>query len=161
MNRLAKLQLIGPLAVFVAALAAEFAAAALARWPSSEMLWRVNLEWFRAFQKSSYVLSGYEITNHSQFWIIASPLIAISFCGIVLKRPLLIAAGSNLSLVYTSFVLYVAYLYEQPWRMVSLSLVNILSDPNFVLCFLLVATSFLSFAVSHFVYIRAVLGGDR
>jgi hypothetical protein len=161
MNRLAKLQLIGPVSVFLAVFAAEIAAAALARWPSSEMLWQANVEWFHAFQKSNYALSAYESMSYSQLWLIAFPLVTMAYCGIALKRPLLLAIASNLSFVYASFVLYAGYMYEQSWREASLSLMTISSNPDFLICFVLLVASLLSFAVSHLYYIRAVRGGIR
>jgi hypothetical protein len=159
MNRQTKLQLVGPAAVIIAVAGAEIAAAALARWPSSEMLWRINLEWFHAFQRSSYALSAYDTLGCSQFWIIAVPLIALMFCGATFKRPLLLAAASNLSLVYASFVLCADYLYDQSWREASLSFMTVSSSPHFLFCVVLVAASLLSFTVSHVYYIRAVRDG--
>lgn len=168
MNRLAKLQLIGPVSVFLAVFAGEIAAAALARWPSSEMLWQANVEWFHAFQKSNYALSAYESMSYSQLWLIAFPLVTMAYCGIALKRPLLLAIASNLSFVYASFVLYAGYMFEQSWREASLSLMTfssslmtISSNPDFLICFVLLVASLLSFAVSHLYYIRAVRGGIR
>ena len=52
MNRLAKLQLIGPIFLFAAVLAAEVAAWALSMFPSSEALWYVNLGLFGLFQRN-------------------------------------------------------------------------------------------------------------
>lgn len=155
MNRLGKLQLVGPMAVFVAVSSAEISAELLTHWPSSEMLWRTNLQWFHAFQKSSYAIS----TTHSQFLIIAVPLIVLAIFGFALKRPLLLATASNLSFVYALFVLCADRLYDRPWHEASLSLTTASSNPDFLICFLLVAASFLSFAVSHLYYIRAVRSG--
>jgi hypothetical protein len=161
MHRLTKLQLLGPVVLLVAVFAAEIAAAALAQWPSSGLLWRANLQWFQAFQKTHYALSAYEDISYSQLWLVAIPLVTIAYGGIALKRPLLLAIASNLSFVYASFVLYAGYVYEQSWREASLSLMTVSSSPDFVICFVLIVASFLSFAVSHLYYIRAVRGGFR
>jgi hypothetical protein len=161
MKRQAKFQMIGPAAVFVAVLSAELAAAALARWPSSELLWRANIEWFHAFQKSSYALSSLETVSCAQLWLIALPLIAMALGGIALRRPLLLAVASNLSLVYASFVLYADYLYDQAGRASSVSLVTDSANSDVVLCIILVAASFLGCADSHLYYIRAIRDGVR
>ncbi len=161
MIQLGKLQLVGPMAVFVAVGSAEASAALLTHWPSSEILWRANLQWFHAFQKSSYALSAYTAIAYSQFLIVAVPLIVIAACGLALKRPLLLATASNLSFVYALFVLCADHLYDQSWREASLSLTATSSNPDSLVCFFLVAASFVSFAVSHLYYIRAVRGGVR
>src|ERR1700746_1156454 len=77
MKRLAPLQIIGPATIFIAACCGELSAAALAHWPSSELLWRANLEWFHALQKSSYALSAFGTIHYAQLWLIAVPLIAM------------------------------------------------------------------------------------
>ncbi|MCU1340437.1 MAG: hypothetical protein JWO19_6018 [Bryobacterales bacterium] len=161
MKKQAKFQMIGPVVVFIAVLAAELAAAALARWPSSELLWRANIEWFHAFQKSSYALSAFGTVSYLQLWLIAFPLIAMALGGIALRRPLLLAVASNLSLVYASFVLYADYLYDQGGRVASVSLVTPSANPDVVLCIILVAASFVGFADSHLYYIRAVRDAVR
>jgi hypothetical protein len=57
MNRLFKLQFLGPLALFVATLGAELAARALSYAPDSEILWFVNLRMFGIFQRSHGALA--------------------------------------------------------------------------------------------------------
>ena len=52
MNRLYKLQFLGPLTLFVATLSAELAARALAHAPASETFWYLNLRVFGLFQRS-------------------------------------------------------------------------------------------------------------
>ena len=160
MNRLTKLQLLGPAVLLLTVVAAEIAAAALAHWPSSGFLWHANLKWFHAFQASNYALGAYETMSYSQFWFVAVLLFIIGYGGIIFRRPLLLAISSNLSFVYASFV-YAGYLYGQSGRQASLSLVTVWSDPAFPLSFVLIAASFLSFAVSHLYYIRAVRGVFR
>jgi hypothetical protein len=161
MKRLAKFQIIGPATIFVAVCSGELAVAALARWPSSELLWQANLEWFHAFQKSSYALSVFGTIRYAQLGLIAFPLIAMALGGIALRRPLVLAVASNLSLVYASFVLYADYLYDQAGREASISILTTYSNPDVVLCFVLVAASFLGFVDSHLYYIRAVRDAVR
>src|SRR5262245_49512114 len=59
MRRLQNLQLIGPVTLFCAVAAAEGAVYGLARAPSSEMWWYINIQLFGAFQRSHYLLNGY------------------------------------------------------------------------------------------------------
>lgn len=158
MARLAKLQLIGPLAVFSAVVCAELAAGALARWPTSETLWRINLAWFQAFQKSSYAIETFETATCSQLWIVAAPLFVLAICGIAYKRPLLLATASNLSFVYACVVLYADCLYSRSWPKGSLPAMIMTSASDILLLVVLVA-SFLSFLISHVYYIRAIRAG--
>jgi hypothetical protein len=161
MKRLATFQIIGPATIFLAVCSGELAAVALARWPSSAVLWRANLEWFHAFQRSSYALSTFGTMRYAQLCLIAFPLIAMALGGIALGRPLVLAVASNLSLVYSSFVLYADYVYDHAGREGSMWIVTTSSKPDVVLCFVLVAASFLGFVNSHLYYIRAIRDAVR
>jgi hypothetical protein len=159
MTRPAKLQLIGPITLFIAIFGAEASAVALAHWPSSVILWRANLEWFHAFQSSSYLVSPYMPGLADQFWVIGCPLLSLAMCGLLCNRPLLLAISSNLSLLYAVFVFYADYLFGQSWREVSLVAVTASPNSNLTFCLVLVAVSFLSAAVSHLYYLRAIGAG--
>jgi hypothetical protein len=158
MSRLAKLQLVGPAVLFVAVLAAEAAACALAHAPSSEALWYINLRWFGIFQKGHYVLSAFIDVEYFQLFCIALPLFLAACCGLALKRPLMLAIASNLSLVYAIFLPYCWYAWETSPRQASLGFMSVPFGADYILCLVLVVSSMLSFGVSHAVYVRA-LGG--
>jgi hypothetical protein len=93
--------------------------------------------------------------------LIAFPLLAIALGGIALRRPLVLAVASNLSLVYAAFVLYADYLYDHAGREVSISILTTYSNPDAVLCLVLVAASFVGFVDSHLYYIRAIRDAVR
>ena len=57
MQRFARLQLVGPVVLFCAVLAAEAAAYALAQMPSSGFLWYLNPEVFSIFRRSRAALA--------------------------------------------------------------------------------------------------------
>ena len=59
MNRLFKLQFLGPFALFSATLCAELAARALQYAPSSELLWFINLRMFGIFQREATAVLSY------------------------------------------------------------------------------------------------------
>ena len=158
MSRLAKLQLVGPAVLFAAVLAAEAAAGALAHVPSSAALWYVNLRLFGIFQKSHYVLSALVDIEHSQLFCIALPLVLAAGCGFVLKRPLMLAIASNLSLVYAIFLPCCWYVWETSSQQASLGFLSAPFGADYVLCLVLVISSMLSFGVSHAVYLRALRG---
>jgi hypothetical protein len=103
MTRLAKLQLIGPLAFLVAVMGAEGAAWALAQSPSSEVLWFINLRIFGLFQACYYLLSSQVSVPYFQFLSALSLFVAASI-GLVLKSRLLLAASSNLSFLCVCFM---------------------------------------------------------
>ena len=56
MNRLAKLQLIGPMVLFAGLLAAQAASHALVQVPSSPMLWYARQELFGLFRANNHFL---------------------------------------------------------------------------------------------------------
>src|SRR6266853_5284318 len=100
MTRLAKLQLVGPVALFGMVLGAEVAAWALVYSPSSELLWYLNLKWFAAFQRSHYTLSGFFGMHYLQLLAIGLPLLLLALLGYAYQRRFPLAAASNLSFVY-------------------------------------------------------------
>jgi hypothetical protein len=158
MSRLAKLQLVGPATLFAAVLAAEAATFALAQTPSSEALWYVNLRLFGIFQKSHYVLSAFIDVEYFQLFCIALPLFVAAWCGFALKRPLMLAIASNLSMVYAIFLPCCGYAWELSSQQASLGFMGMPFGADYVLCLVLVASSVLSFGVSHAVYVRALRG---
>src|SRR5205807_3290632 len=111
MTRAAKLQLVGAVVLFAAVLAAESAVYALAYAPASEILWFVNLKLFGLFQQSYYVLSSIVDIDAFQLVFIALPLLLAAVIGVALKRPLLLAIASNVSLVYACFLTYCSSLF--------------------------------------------------
>jgi hypothetical protein len=158
MSRLAKLQLVGPATLFAAVLAAEAATFALAQVPSSEALWYVNLRLFGIFQKSHYVLSAFIDAEYFQLFCIALPLFFAACCGVALKRPLMLAIASNLSLIYAIFLPFCWYVWETSPQQASLGFTSMPFGADSVLCLVLVVSSVLSFGVSHAVYVRALRG---
>jgi|SRR5690348_13184262 len=146
----AKVLMIGPLFVFGAICCAEISALALARWPASELLWRVNLEWFHAFQETSYVLNAYASC------LIAFPLWGLALLGFVRRQPLSLAISSNLNFLYAIFVCCAGYLVDGSWRTSSLPLLSARPNSELALWAILIAASFVSAAASHIYYIRAI-----
>src|SRR5258708_22780471 len=105
MNRLFKLQFLGPLALFVATACAELAARALSYAPGSEILWFVNLRLFGIFQRSYGVLSGFVAIDGFQLFGIALPIFLLACLGLAARSRLPIALASHLSLAYAAFLL--------------------------------------------------------
>jgi len=155
MSRHATLQLIGPATVFAALLAAESAAYALAVYPSSPLLWSVNLQLFGVFQKGHYVLSTYVGIAYFQIACIGLPLLLLACYGLFLKRPLALAVASSLSFVYVAFLLGAAYAWDEAWRPAPFVVARILSGPGACITAVLVVASLLSLVVSHMSYLRA------
>ena len=156
MTRLAKLQLIGPIALFGAVLAAESAAWALSKMPSSEFLWYLNLKWFRAFQWSHYTLNDYFTMSYVQLLGIAVPLLTIALIGWALKGRLLVAVASNLSFVYAAFLAYNGFSAAGLAKSASLVWIDMPAGPDFYLIFVLLGASLMSFVISHVVYLQWV-----
>jgi hypothetical protein len=159
MHRFARLQLIGPVVLFCAVLAAESAAYALAEMPSSAFLWYLNLDVFGLFRKSRILMGDWGAIPFGQL-MIAAPLAALAAAGLLWRRNLVAAAASNLSFVYAVFLVYSWQFWNgaAQARAASLTLVQVPAGYDLWLFAVLLLASFLSFAVSHLLYLRAVQG---
>jgi hypothetical protein len=156
MDRITKLQFVGPAALFCAVVAAEGAACALAHAPTSEALWAVNLTWFEIFQRSHYVLTEISDIPYFQLFFIALPIFALALFGLLFRRRLALAAASNLSLVYTGFLIFAWIAYEPAIQAASLGAVSLPLGPDLLLCVALLGFSLLSVVASHIAYLREV-----
>src|SRR5688572_32585680 len=106
MPKHARLQLIGPLVLFCAVLAAEGAAYALAQMPSSGFLWYLNLEVFSIFRRSRAALAEIGNLPFAQALLITGPMVAIGLVGLWLRQNLCLAISSNLSFCFAAFLAY-------------------------------------------------------
>jgi hypothetical protein len=157
MNRPAALQLLGPVTLFLAGLAAEGAAYALATHPASAILWYVNLNLFGIFQRSYYVLSDFIPVPCAQLVVIGLPIIVMAGYGYLRERPLLLAIASNLGLVYEVFLGFSWYWIERPPSLLASSApIAIPSGSTLSTLSVLLAASLVSFVVSHLVQFRAI-----
>jgi hypothetical protein len=166
MTRLAKLQLIGPVCLFVAVSGAEGAAWALSHSPSSEILWFVNLRAFGIFQKSYYLLGSHVGIQYLQMWLVM-PIFVTACLGLVFNYRLLLPVASNLSFLYVAFLAYAWYLVESPPQAASLAeasyhsaIMTMPSGADLCMFIALLAATLPSFAASHIVYFRAVRDGQ-
>src|SRR5690349_22550927 len=104
MDRIFKLQFLGPLALFVATLCAELAACGLEYAPGSEFLWFVNLRMFGIFQRSFALLSEVIPISGFQLFGIALPIFALASFGLFAKSRLPLALATHLSAAYAAFL---------------------------------------------------------
>jgi hypothetical protein len=157
MQRIARIQLIGPLVLLGAVAAAEAAAFALAFAPSSSLLWYLNLEVFSIFRKSRIYLGDLSAIPFAQLLFIAGPLALIAGLGLVLKRNLVLAVASNLSLVYAAVLIYSWHHWHTFKHMKSASLVwvQVPSGSDLYFFAILLIASSASFVASHCFYLRA------
>jgi len=162
MTRLGRLQLVGPATLLVALLVSEAAARALAYAPTSETLWFINLKFFGIFQKSRFYLYDYipydardylPIVSAQLFFVVASIFLAACL-GLALRKRLLLAVASNLSLICTASLLFLWYTDERQSQQASLVIVGALQGPNLYLLVALLGASLLSSMISHLLYIR-------
>jgi hypothetical protein len=152
MNRLFKLQFLGPLALFAATLCAELAARALQYAPSSEFLWFINLRMFGIFQRSDAILSYFVPVEGFQFFGLALPIFVLACFGLAAKSRPLFTVATHLSAAYALFLVVVGVpTVEQA----SLGTIAVPSGGQYVMATIL-GTCVLSFAITHLLYIRAV-----
>src|SRR6266480_7418927 len=156
MNRLFKLQFLGPLALFATTLCAELAAHALQYAPSSELLWFINLRMFGIFQRSHAILSYFVTIDGFQFFGLALPIFALACFGLVAKSRLPFTVATHLSVVYAGFLVFSWHLGEPTVRQASLVPVAIPSGVGLYVMATILGTCLLSFAVTHLLYLRAV-----
>jgi hypothetical protein len=161
MIRFAKLQIAGPLALFVAVAGAEGAAWALAQSPTSEWLWFVNLKVFGLFQKSHYLVSESITLPYAQL-LIALLLVAAALVGMALKNRLAVSLASNLSFFYVCATGFAAYQMEPLSPAASLNVQSFASSgamvptgPDACALLILLAVTLPSFVITHLVYFRA------
>jgi hypothetical protein len=155
MRRWAKLQLIGPVAVFCAVVAAEAAMYALAQSPTSEALWYINEEVFGAFRRSHHALSSYVDVPYLQFFVVI-PVICLALAGLTAKSRLTLAVSSNLSFVYASFLAYSWLNIASAPRAASLAAIAMPIGPDFYMYLVLLGSALISFFISHVVYFGAM-----
>jgi hypothetical protein len=156
MNRLFKLQFLGPFALFAATLCAELAARALEYDPSSEFLWFVNLRIFGIFQRSHAVLSNFVAMDGFQLYGIALPIFLFACLGLVAKSRPLFTVATHLSPVYAAFLLFSWQTGVPTTTQASLGPVAVPSGPGQYVVATILGTCLLSFAVTHLLYVFAV-----
>ena len=155
MNRLFKLQFLGPLALFAATLCAELAARALEYAPSSEFLWFVNLRMFGIFQRSDAVLSYFVGIDGFQLFGLALPIFVLACYGLAAKSRPVFTVATHLSAAYALFLVAAWHVGVPTVAQASLGAVAIPSGGQYVMATIL-GTCSLSFAVTHLLYLRAV-----
>lgn len=151
-----KLQLAGPVVVIFAVACAECGAYALAYWPTSPLLWYLNLEVFRPIQYSVVAERGLALGDFAQMLCVVVPLLALICIGLVRRVRFALALASNISVLYGVLLLYASYLSNSPAAKMSPKLSVLLGPSRFLAASILVA-SFLSSAISHRAYWRELL----
>ncbi|WMT78224.1 hypothetical protein [Bradyrhizobium sp. Ash2021] len=157
MNRLFKLQFLGPLALFAATLCAELAARALQYFPSSELLWFINLRMFGLFQRSHALLSEIVPIDGFQFFGLALPIFLLACLGLAAKRRLSFTIATHLSAVYAGFLVLSWQVGVPTITQASLVPVAVPSGPGLYVMATILGTCLLSFAITHLLYFYAVL----
>jgi hypothetical protein len=153
MNRLFKLQFLGPFALFVATLCAELAALALEYNPSSEFLWFINLRIFGIFQRSHAVLSEFVAIDGFQFYGIALPIFLLACLGLVAKWRLPFTVATHLSPVYAAFLLLSWQTGVPTSEQASLVPIAVPSGPGLYVMVTILGTCLLSVVVTHLNYL--------
>ncbi len=146
-----KLQLAGPVVVISAVACAELGAHALAYWPSSSLLWYLNLEVFRPLHYE--VIVENRVGDFAQTLCVVVPLFALICIGLITKIRLPLALASNMSLLYSLVLLYGLYLANAPYGVTGVKL-SALWGPSLLLAGSVLLASFLSSAISHRAYWR-------
>ena len=153
MNRLFKLQFLGPFALFAATLCAELAARALEYYPSSEFLWFINLRIFGIFQRSHAVLSQVVAIDGFQFYGIALPIFLLACLGLAAKSRLPLTVATHLSPVYAVFLLLSWRVGVPTTTQASLGPVAVPSGAGLYVIATILGTCLLSVVVTHLNYL--------
>src|SRR3954447_10629956 len=156
MNRLLKLQFLGPLALFASTLGAELAARALQIAPSSELLWFINLRMFGIFQRSYALLSYFGAIDGCQFFGFALPIFVLACVGLTAKSRLPFTVATHLSAAYAGFLVLSWQAGVPTVRQASLGPIAVPSGVGLYVMAIILGTCLLSFAITYLLYFRAV-----
>jgi hypothetical protein len=161
MNRFFKLQFLGPLALFAATLCAELAARALQYFPSSELLWFVNLRMFGIFQRSYATLLNLSqvvpIDGFQYFGLALPTCVFVLACfGLATKSRLPFTVATHLSVLYAGFLVLSWQVGEPTVTQASLVPIAVPSGVGLYVMGTILGTCLLSFAITHLLYLRAV-----
>ena len=156
MNRLFKLQFLGPFALFSAALCAELASRALQYAPSSEFLWFINLKVFGIFQRSDAYISYFVPVDGFQFFGLALPIFLVACFGLAGKSRPSFTIATHLSVAYAGFLVVSWQVGVPTLKQASLGTIAIPSGIGLYMMATILGTCALSFAVTHLLYFFAV-----
>ena len=156
MNRLFKLQFLGPFALFAATLCAELAARALEYDPSSEFLWFINLRVFGIFQRSHAVLSNFVAIDGFQFFGLALPIFLLACFAFTAKSRPAFTVATHLSAVYAGFLVFSWQVGVPTTKQASLGPIAVPSGAGLYVMATILGTCLLSLAVTHLLYVFAV-----
>jgi hypothetical protein len=172
MSRLAKVEILGPIALAIMIVGAEAAAMMLAARPSSIIAWYLNLEVFSVFQRSYTVIGGRLDMPFAQLALVAVPIMLFLLAGLIRRRQLFVAVANHLSFAYACFVAYAWYVtnlitapaasldWLQTQGVSALRFQSLIAafNPHGLLLITMLAATFISFAASQLRYLRAVRG---
>ena len=156
MNRLFKLQFLGPCVLFAATLCAELAAQALQYAPSSELIWFINLKIFGIFQRSHALLSEYVAIDGFQLFGVTLPLFLLACLGLAVKARPAFTVATHLSAGYASFLVFAWQAGVPTTTQASLGSIGIPSGAGLCLLTTILGACLLSFAITHLLYFQAV-----
>ena len=156
MNRLFRLQFLGPFALFSATLGAELAARALEHAPGSQFLWFVNLRIFGIFQRSHAMLSEFVPIDGFQFFGVALPIFLLACFGLAAKSRPLFTVATHLSVAYAGFLVFSWQAGVPTLKQASLVPIAIPSGVGFYVMATILGSCLLSFAVTHLIYLSFV-----
>ena len=145
--------------VIAAIAGAQIGAHALAAWPSSSMLWYLNLHLFRSFEYSfdSFAEVQMLVTDPAGLlaWVVIG-LFGLMFVGVIVKIRLALALATNLSLGFSGLLLYGAYLASNPLAPPSFRLSGLWA-PSCLVAVAILLVCLVSTAISHRCYWREIL----
>jgi hypothetical protein len=151
-----RLQLAGPIGVIAAVACAEGGAHALAYWPSSPLLWYVDLEVFRPLQYTFAAANErLAFSDLAQTLCVVAPLLALICIGLITGRKFPLAVASNLSFLFSAALLYGSYLADCPVVGTN-SALSTLWAPSFLFALSVLLAAFISSAASHRAYWREI-----
>lgn len=156
MNRLFKLQFIGPCVLFAATLGAELAVQALQYAPSSELLWFLNLRVFGIFQRSHALLDGLVGIDAFQLFGVALPLFLLACLGLAVKARPAFTIATHLSVGYATFLLYAWQSGAPTTAQASLGPIAVPIGAGLYVMTTILGACLLSFAITHLLYFQAV-----
>ena len=155
-----QLLFLGPGALFTYTLVERVCAHALGAWPSSSLIWYLNLQVFRPLRCLEYFFpiehlpGGGELTHST--WI-AAPLLALVCLALQLRSKLPLAIAAHVALLCSGAILYCSWLIFPGTHVARF---GPLDTPHFV-AEIIFLTSLISATMSHRLYWRDILSEGK
>lgn len=156
MTRMLDAQTFGSFVVIGCFVAAEAAARCLNAYPSSDFAWYLNIEVFRSFEAARVAASPLNCLFGPHTLALATVLLFVTAIVRTMRLLFAVALMANLSFVVATSLAYTALSQRSGTQFASIVINNVSARPDVLLMLLMLASSLLSFGISHIVFLQTI-----